>query len=253
MPHDHRRAIRTWRSLSCHLYCRSTSRWTPNHHLLEADPQTVLQGHCDCKPITVRTAEMSRQEKDAARSSQGNSDLAVPLLPSILPHDQPMAPGHSVRPALCTNSSACASVKCTHRTHSASHHKHGMGTNQVLLEQTAPPRATCAIGIECRVRDAVGIELLHSPRRNSMRHIRLAECAHQERTLCGGRARRTHRPGVRAAGADRAAAAAAQPAIRAAAGGQPADLQPRPGTLIAACEGSVHAHCSWWSPLSGLG
>ena len=196
---------------------------------------------------------MSRQEKDAARSSQGNSDLAVPLLPSILPHDQPMAPGHSVRPALCTNSSACASVKCTHRTHSASHHKHGMGTNQVLLEQTAPPRATCAIGIECRVRDAVGIELLHSPRRNSMRHIRLAECAHQERTLCGGRARRTHRPGVRAAGADRAAAAAAQPAIRAAAGGQPADLQPRPGTLIAACEGSVHAHCSWWSPLSGLG
>ena len=50
------------------------SRWTPNHHLLEADPQTVLQGHCDCKPITVRTAEMSRQEKDAARSSEGNSD-----------------------------------------------------------------------------------------------------------------------------------------------------------------------------------
>ena len=170
MRQDHPRAIRTWRSLSCHLYCRSTSRWTPNHHLLEADPQTVLQGHCDCKPITVRTAEMSRPEKDAARSSQGNSDLAVPLLPSILPHDQPMAPGHSVRPALCTNSSACASVKCTHRTHSASHHKHGMGTNQVLLEQPAPPRTASALETDYRVRDAVGIELLHSPCRNSVRH-----------------------------------------------------------------------------------
>ena len=157
MRQDHPRAIRTWRSLSCHPFCHMISRW--------------LQ--------------------------------------------------HSVRPALCTNSSACASVKCTHRTHSASHHKHGMGTNQVLLEQTAPPRAACAIGIECRVRDAVRIELLHSPRRNSVRHIRLAECTHQERTLRGGRARRTHRPGARAAGADRAAAATAQPAIRAAAGGQP--------------------------------
>ena len=57
------RAIRTWRSLSCHLYCRSTSLWTPNHHLLEADPQTVLQGHCDCKPITVRTAADEQTRK----------------------------------------------------------------------------------------------------------------------------------------------------------------------------------------------
>jgi hypothetical protein len=50
-----------------------------------------------------------------------------------------------------------------------------MGTNQVLLEQPAPPRTASALETDYRVRDAVGIELLHSPRRNSVRHIRLAE------------------------------------------------------------------------------
>ena len=47
-----------------------------------------------------------------------------------------------------------------------------MGTNQVLLEQPAPPRTASALETDYRVRDAVGIELLHSPRRNSMRHNR---------------------------------------------------------------------------------
>ena len=45
-----------------------------------------------------------------------------------------------------------------------------MGTNQVLLEQPAPPRTASALETDYRVRDAVGIELLHSPCRNSVRH-----------------------------------------------------------------------------------